>query len=188
MFHIENLNDKYTDVAKYLKDAKDNHITIAASNGKVKIPKGLLLLASPVMRDILGSYPVSLEPLIIIPDNSVKCDAVEKVTNILLNKRDFIIMTDEVRDDFGVFMDLIDIDKTLVGGKKAICDIEVKKENQDDDDLEELVKEEGEDECLMDAIDEMERLLECEITTSATQEEKSEETSEQKEFKDGKEY
>ena len=34
----------------------------------------------------------------------------------------------------------------------------------------------------------MERLLECEITTSATKKEKSEETNEQNEFKEEKEF
>ena len=122
-----------------------------------------------------------MEPLVIIPDESVKCEAVEKVTDIFLNKHDYVLMNDEVRNDIGVFMDVIDFDQTLFGDTKAISDIEVKVENQvEDDDLDDLVKEEGEDECLMDAIDEMERLLECATTNSVKNKEKSEGKNEQK--------
>ena len=85
MYKIENTDDKYGDVARYLKENKDttDHITIAMNDGKVEIQKDLLLLTSPLMRDILASYPANLEPLIIFPDNSFKCKAVEKVSDFL---------------------------------------------------------------------------------------------------------
>ena len=97
-----------------MKEKKDDadHITIAVQDRRVQIQKDLLILTSPLMRDILTSHPVTLEPLLIFPNESFDSEAVKKLSDLFFNadsSSDFIIMRDEVRNDINLFMDLIQL-------------------------------------------------------------------------------
>jgi len=187
MYQIENLNeDKFTDVAKVLKEKSFDldHVIIAAKDTTVKMPKHLLLLTSPFIRDILVNYPPSIDPFFIIPDDGFKSEAVEKVCEILLDSESkSCIKNDEMRLDIDAFLELMNIDKTLFVGTNETRDQDVEA-----DDLDVLIKEEGEDECLMKAIDEMEQLLESEITPTEVKEEVLNETSEIIKYAEDKKY
>ena len=106
MYKIENLNNKYSDIAVYLKEKKYDldYVTIAVKDTTVKISRDLLLLTSPLMRNILASYPTCLTPLVIVPDDIIKSEAVENVVDILLNTISLgeLVLRDEVITDIGV--------------------------------------------------------------------------------------
>jgi len=202
MYQIENLNeDKYSDVANFLKENQDDldQAVIAVKDTKVTIPKHLLILSSSYMRDILASYPPSIDPTIIIPDE-VRTEAVVKVFEILManeNKDRMVEMDEEVTGDMHTLLQLMKIDQTLYIDTKKVKnktqDTQTKvKEESFEDDLDEIIKEEGEDEFLKSAMDEMEQLLESENSLDSTdikqegmddQNDNTESTGQQKKFK-----
>ena len=178
MYQIENLNeDKYSDVAKVFIENQDDldQAVIAVKDTKVKVPKHLLLLSSSFMRDILSSYPPSIDPTFIIPDE-LRAEAVVKVFEILManEKKDRMAeMDEEVRTDINTLLQLMNIDQNLyidtIKINNGAQDQQTKvKEESFEDDLDEIIKEEGEDEFLKNAMDEMEQILESETTLDNT--------------------
>ena len=82
---IQSKNQNYFHVIHYLKENKDGleNITIAVNGTSFRVPKDLLLLNSPLMRNILATYSCCSTPHLIIPD--MNSETARDIFEILLD-------------------------------------------------------------------------------------------------------
>merc|ERR1719186_559392 len=107
MLQQKNMGNRYSDVVEYLKGktdgiAMEEKVIIKLNDAELFIPKDILVLTSPFIRNILGSYPHCLEPLIMIP--GVDSATVKEVIDVLLGDT---VVRENVRTDVVIFCEML---------------------------------------------------------------------------------